>query len=291
MIEALETLLVLRESGTMYQAATRLRLTQPTVSKRIAALSSELGIPLVEPVGRLIRLTPEAELLLERTAPLLVELRQALSLPRTEQPPRRLTLGVSESILASWGPLALRKAAQKLPNLEIEIHAHRSPRVLDRVRNHELMLGLCAGVSETVSDLHAEKVREEALVLIPRTGNKPPRLHWDTQIDILTIEQASATWRSLEHRLRRLQKERGISIQVTRELESFSAVVQLARAGFGHGLAPIGIARALGCRREGVDHIPFPGGGLSRPISLVGKPRIFAQPWIRVLISELKAGN
>jgi len=287
MIEALETLLVLRESGTMYQAATRLRLTQPTVSKRIAALSAELGIPLLEPVGRMIRLTPEAELLLERTAPLLGELRQALSLPRAERPPRKLTLGVSESILASWGPQALQKAAKKLPDHELEIHAHRSPRVLDRVRTHELMLGLCAGVSENSSDLHAEKVRDEPLVLIPGQNGKPLRLQRGTHLEVVTIEKGSATWNSLEQRLKRLQKERGITLRATRELESFSAVVQLARAGFGHGLAPIGIAQALGCRREGIDFLAIPGGGLTRPIALVGKPRIFAQPWIRVLISEL----
>ena len=133
MLAALETLIVLAELGTMQRTATRLRITQSAVSKRIATLEQDLGTSLVEPVGRRVRLTPRALSLCERAGPLLAELRG--NLQPEARPTRRLTIGVSESVLASFGPRLLRAALLEVPGLELDINTHRSPLAVDLVRS------------------------------------------------------------------------------------------------------------------------------------------------------------
>lgn len=147
------------------RAATHLRVTQSTVNKRLAALECEVGRPLTEAHGRGVRLTPAGHRLLTRVEPLVASLRQALQ-EEELQTGGRLEIGVSESILASWGP---------------------------RVRSGEYTLALAAGVSEETPDLQAEILLEETMALVP-SGLKPLTLTPGATLSVLTIEPGSATW-------------------------------------------------------------------------------------------------
>jgi hypothetical protein len=53
----LRTLVALAATGSVRGAASRLTVTESAVSASIGALARELGVPLVEPVGRGLRLT------------------------------------------------------------------------------------------------------------------------------------------------------------------------------------------------------------------------------------------
>ena len=299
MLDSLETLLVLSELGTMGRTATRLRLTQSAVSKRIEALSAAVGTPMLERVGRNVRLTPAALALTERTRPLLSELRGALAGEQLASK-GRLVLGVAESLLTSWAPAALERVKQTLPGLQLELHAHRSPVALDAVRAGEFALAMVAGTVDTSSGLFSDHLLDEELVLLglpaalggnateqdrPRMTERPVRRSRPSQVAprrrfaaalqplprtlaVLSIERRSATFAALAPQLAALRAG-GLQLEVTSELESFASVVQLGRAGFGPALVPWPLARALGVPREQVRALPAPG--LRRPVSLVGR--------------------
>ncbi len=72
-IAALKAFLAVAETGSFSQAAERIFLTQPAVSKRIAALELGLGARLFDRIGRRIRLTEAGQALLTRTRALLKE--------------------------------------------------------------------------------------------------------------------------------------------------------------------------------------------------------------------------
>src|SRR5262245_44328928 len=166
MIANLEALAALAELGTMRSAATRLRVSQSAVSKRLDALEIEVGAPLRERVGRRVRLTPTAERVLERARPLLAELRSAIAGERS-QAGGWLVLGVSESILASFGPRALAEVRRRKPEVQLRLNAHRSPVAIDLVRSGEYMLALVAGEAPGGTDLEALALGEEEMVLVP----------------------------------------------------------------------------------------------------------------------------
>lgn len=72
----LHTLLVVLESGSMAKAAGRLALTQPAVSKAMAEMEAELGVPLLERDARGVRPTTFGEAMAARARAIVDELGQ-----------------------------------------------------------------------------------------------------------------------------------------------------------------------------------------------------------------------
>lgn len=283
MIANLEALAALSETGTMTRAATRLRITQSAVSKRIAALEADVSHKLIEPIGRRVRLTPAGVRLLEKTHPFLAALKEALA---DEAPARggRIVIGISESILCSWGAKLLARVRANMPDLEFTVNTHRSPVVIDQVRSGEYMLALCTSESQDAPELKCEPLFEEPMVIIP-AGLIPLDLHTQKHLSLLTIEPHSVTWRCLERRLRRRSKLWPFEIEVAQTVQSFACITQMAQCGLAHGLVPIGVARALGVPKEAM--YCFPDPGLTRPIGLVGRSTTFASSLVKTFHQAL----
>jgi DNA-binding transcriptional LysR family regulator len=282
MLDALETLALLAELRTMGRVATRMRVTQSAVSKRVALLEAALREKLVEREGRNVRLTARGFELVGRVQPLVAELRSTLA---GEQRLERgqLSLGVSESLLTSWAPRVLAAAMRAQPDVDLQLRAHRSPVALDAVRGGELHLALVAGALERGDGLVSEHVLDEEMVLLG-IERRSIKKQLGAQA-LLTIERASSTHRALEPQLRAL-KVRGIALRLERELQSYAAIVQLARAGFGPALVPWPLARALGVKRAEVVSLPAPG--LTRPVVLVARKTTWERPLVSRFAQYIK---
>jgi DNA-binding transcriptional LysR family regulator len=285
MIDQLEALAALAEHGTMRSAATRLRISQSAVTKRLDALEAQLGARLRERAGRRVRLTETAERLLERARPLLAELRLAVVGERSVAS-GWLVVGVSESILASWGPRVLADARRRRPELRFRLNAHRSPVAVDLVRAGEYMLALVAGSELAPGELARETLFEEEMAIVP-SGLGKLALRRGIDVPVLSIEPGSATERALRVPLARLARERGIRLVPDAGIQSYTAAVQLARAGFGHALVPRPLALALGVPQRSL--VPLPAPGLHRPIQLVGRAATLARDPASSFAEELRA--
>ncbi|MBT7335842.1 MAG: LysR family transcriptional regulator [Gammaproteobacteria bacterium] len=271
MIENLETLVVLSKTGTMIEASTTLKISQSAVSKRIANLERYYDRKLIERHGRRVVLTHHGTRLIERVTPLLSELRSVFLEDNTLRK-GKIILGVSEAILSSWGPRLFSRVRERLPGVEFEFHAQRSPVVLDRLRSGEYMVGICTGTPDADTDLVSEVIRLEPMVIIP-SGLRSLRYKPGQPLSVITIESRSGAWASIEEDMARLGLTRAVS------LESFFAVAQMALAGFGHGLVPAGVARTLGVTTQTV--IELSHQGLTRPVRFVARKSMFAQDLVR----------
>src|SRR5215831_4049535 len=120
MLDGIDALLALAATGTVSEAAARLRLTQSAVSKRLHALQAELGVVLVERDGRRLRLTADAVAFLERARPLVAELR-GLARPAARAARASFTLALADSIASSWGPDVVRRALRGVPGAAVEL--------------------------------------------------------------------------------------------------------------------------------------------------------------------------
>jgi DNA-binding transcriptional LysR family regulator len=281
MLDRLEALQALSTAGTMGRAAAALRITQSAVSKRIGALQAELGVTLIERQGRRVRLTPEAERVLAQARPLLLRLREVLASqsPKSPKTKQALRIAATDSLLASWLPAALRSALDRLPGLAIELHAHRGPVLLERVRSGDYALGLCpAGAGDP--ELRQRELLQEPMVIVP-SGLQP--LRPQGVVEVWSIEPRSLTWEAIGGRLARIQRHAGYAIEVTGRLESFAALVQVARAGFAHALVPGGVARELGVPSNRLVRVP----GLHRTIAAVGRKTVLDTAPVRALLAAL----
>jgi len=262
MWDALDALIALEKFGTLTEAATRLRLTQPTLSKRIRSLRDAVGFDLIEPDGRRVRLTPRAIRFLERARPLVAELR-GLTKPIETRSSAHFSLALADSIASSWGPAVVSQALRSLPEVRLDLHAHRSVLLIESVRLGRYHIGLCTD-GPGAKDLVRHPVVEEPLVLVhSKLGER-----LDTGLPLISIEPSSATWRAVEPLLRghHPQLLRG---ELTR-VESFAAAVQMTKAGFGNGLVPLGLALELGLDPRRYRELP----AVKRSVSLLTRKTI-----------------
>lgn len=281
-MDRLQTLLEVARTGSVTGAARSLHVSQSTVSKRLATLESEVGGPLLEAQGRGVMLTAAGDALVARTAPLLAELRAALSESHIDTA-GSISVAVSESVLAAWGAAQLRTASEKVRGLRLELSAHTSLVAVELVQSGDAHLALCAGDLEAV-DLVRLPLLDEPMVVVPSAGESV-RLRRGNTVPVMSVAPASPTWRSLKPGLRQLEKERGIRFEVQQTIQSFASVLQLARAGFGHALVPIGVARAFGLSAREWVSVPRPG--LVRSISIYARKRTLSRPIVDAFVNAL----
>ncbi|GAA5214136.1 LysR family transcriptional regulator [Corallincola platygyrae] len=117
--------LVTAEEGSLSAAAKVLNMTQPTLSRQVAALEQELGISLFERVGRGLELTPSGEQLLEHVQAM-GEAASALSLGargRTQTLEGDICISATETMAAFVLPTVIQTLREKAPAVNIKIVA------------------------------------------------------------------------------------------------------------------------------------------------------------------------
>ncbi len=250
MIENIETLLALHQQGTMLKASSMLRVSQSTVSKRITSLEQYFSKKLISKSGRRVVLTPEALKIVDKLGVLIGEIRELINEDIKEQ---KCVVGVSESILSSWGPKYIIPKFEKL-NFAVELHCHRSPLVVDKVEAGEYDLGICSGRITTSRSLVSDVIHQEEMVLVSKG-------RFD-KANIISIEKSSATWKSISSKLLKFNYDK---IQY---LESFFSIGQVAKSTKSIGLIPIGVARTMNFKATQIKSFK---PKIYRPVQLIYK--------------------
>lgn len=132
------------EEGHVGRAALRLHITQPTLSRQIAALERSLGVPLFDRTRRQLALTPAGEVFLAGARELV---RRADELAAAAQRAHRGELGVlrvgfvqSATFDALPRLLSTFRAAQ--PSVRVEVEAMTTLRQLDALADDRIDAGL-----------------------------------------------------------------------------------------------------------------------------------------------------
>ncbi|MEZ6976025.1 MULTISPECIES: LysR family transcriptional regulator [Aeromonas] len=276
LLEGLETLCLLASEGTMAKVASRLYISQSAVSKRIAQLEQRLGKKLIEPDGRHTRLTPQARELLTRVAPSLAEMKGVLTDSQilTDQTP--LPVACSETLLAGYLARFMHDYLERDPH--IALSTHHTPVILARVRGGDALLGICAGRLPPGHGLCTERLLEEPFYLV---GDAVPTHEHDTDrlLPILTMDLDNPSNRYLREPLAAL------GLTPAMELDSYLALIELAKAGIGPVLLPAGLLALVG--EQGAQARPLPG--LGRPLHLVYRPNSLKRERIARLVQALQA--
>jgi DNA-binding transcriptional LysR family regulator len=266
MLDGIDALIALERFGTVSEAAVRLRLTQSALSKRLRALQDGVGFALFERDGRRLKLTPRGMAFVERARPIVADLRALTALPRGVAQ-AFLSVGVADSIAASWGPRVVREALASAPGLHVALHAHRSVLVIESVRLGRYHIGLSTD-APTAKDLIHYAVIDEPLVLIHAGFRPKPQ----ADAPLISIEPNSATWRAIEPQVR--AKHPNLLARPLIPVETFSAAIQMVKADFGNGLVPLGLVQELGVDPACYRRL----AGLRRHISLLTRKTVNQLP-------------
>lgn len=271
MVEGIEALLALERTGTISEAAAQLRLTQSAVSKRIQSLENELKLKLIEPDGRRVKLTATGHNFLDKARVLFSELKNLKQI-ESDSAAKKFSIALSDSIAASWGPKLVRLTTKRLKAVEFELHVHRSTLVEENVKLGKYHLGLCISSSKD-QQVFSSLIFEEPLVFL--------RSPTETNT-LITIEKSSGTWKAIEEKVTRHPKLKNYDLI---HVESFAAIVQMVREGFGHGLVPMGIAQTMQLNKK---DILLLSPNIKRQIKLISRKNVAQLPVIEDFQKLLK---
>ncbi|MBI3778483.1 MAG: LysR family transcriptional regulator [Gammaproteobacteria bacterium] len=167
-ISALQAFLAVAESGSFSRAAEKIYLTQPAISKRIAALEKQIGARLFDRIGRGIRLTEAGEALLIRTRAILKELedvkRGIANLSGTIA--GELSLATSHHIGLHRLPPALKRFHETYTNVRLNLHFMDSEKACNAVARGDLELAVVTLPPTAAAPLKLEKIWDDPLDIV-----------------------------------------------------------------------------------------------------------------------------
>lgn len=285
LFESLTLLDSLNRLGTTTAVATRQRMSQSTVSKRLIALQAHLGFDIILREGRNLRLTGAGHSVLERALPIARALQDALE-PGHASPhqPLSVSLGVAESILSTWGAELLHSIENKLPNLSLNLHSHRGPIVLERLLSGDYKAGLIGGSSHVPKGIEVCPIGIEPMVLMyPPGWSDRSLLERQADFGLISIEEQSGTWQAIVSRVLAFRRR---NLNVTTRVESFLSAAAMCEAKFGPALVPLGVARLMGVKRERIESLP----GIDREVAFICRKRTLDSKEVGKLVSALRQG-
>ena len=167
-ISALQAFIAVAESGSFSRAAERIYLTQPAISKRIAALEQDIGARLFDRVGRKIHLTPAGEALLLRTRAVLSELedikRDITNLSGTIA--GELSVATSHHIGLHRLPGPLKRFHETYTQVRLNLHFMDSEKACNAVARGELELAVVTLPPSADPPLRVEKIWDDPLDIV-----------------------------------------------------------------------------------------------------------------------------
>jgi len=167
-ISALQAFIAVAESGSFSRAGERIFLTQPAISKRIAALEQDIGARLFDRVGRKIHLTPAGEALLLRTRAVLSELedikRDITNLSGTIA--GELSVATSHHIGLHRLPGPLKRFHETYTQVRLNLHFMDSEKACNAVARGELELAVVTLPPSAEPPLRVEKIWDDPLDIV-----------------------------------------------------------------------------------------------------------------------------
>lgn len=165
---SIRTFVTVTESQTFSKAAKSLFLTQPAVSKRIAALEDALGSKLFDRIGKKVLLTEAGQVLYPRAKRILLELddsRRAI-INLSEKVAGPLSFGTSHHIGLHRLPPVLRQFSTTFPEVELDIHFLDSEKACAAVEHGNLEIALVTMPNTPPPNILLTKVWEDPLCVV-----------------------------------------------------------------------------------------------------------------------------
>lgn len=240
-LSQLRSLLMIEREGSITGAAEALNLTQPAVSQQMRALERELGVKLVERVGRVARLTAPGELLRDharRVVAILDDARQAVTdVGSGASGPLVIGAGVTTSIFHL--PELLRSFRVRHPGVEVIVRTGGSAAIAQLVLGREVDVGLVTTPVEH-DDLSVMPLYEEEIVLVvpvdhPLAERRGVRLEHLREISLILFPRGSGFRAYLDQTFAGL----GLAPPVKMETDSVEAIKAFVAAGLGASFLPL----------------------------------------------------
>ncbi|HYZ15605.1 MAG TPA: LysR family transcriptional regulator [Candidatus Acidoferrum sp.] len=269
------------------RAAEQLHISQPAVSRILARLENELGVPLFEPAGRNVRLTRYGARFLERVESALDLLDDGRRELADMKAGRRgaIALGFLRSLAAAFVPDAVRAFRALHPQVEFTFRQARSASLEAKLRGAEL--DLCITTAPAAGEgLAWERILDQdVFVVVPPSHRlaaaEDAPLEAFANDRFITFARGHGTRELLE----RLALATGFSPRIAFEGDDASGIRGFVAAGFGVAL------QIAPPSQPGLRSVRITSPGATRPIGVAWRAERYLATATRAFRDALLAGT
>jgi len=240
-LDDLQAFVAVAEQGSFSRATEVLFITQPAVSKRIAALEQQLGTRLFDRIGHRVALTEAGEALLPRARDILMRVEDSRRAVRdlSGSVAGQLRIGTSHHIGLHRLPPVLRSFSRTYPDVELDIEFMDSEAACHAVEHGELELAIVTLPLEPAPALDLTPIWHDPLALV--AGREHPLAQRrQVALDQLAAHRAvlPATGTFTRQILERALAPKGLRLQVGLSTNYLETIRMLVAVGLGWSVLP-----------------------------------------------------
>ncbi|WP_168709173.1 LysR family transcriptional regulator [Halomonas borealis] len=254
-LKTLRTFVAVAELRNFSAAARRLHTVQPAISRQIAELEEELGVPLLWRSTREVRVTATGEVLLEdarRMLALEVEARERVTRAASGHT-GQLRIGYMSSATARFLPTLLQQFSARYPDVHLELFEMTAQQQLEAFARQEIDLGFSRPLPEpeTLGLERLSLYQDRLMAVLPRShplaGLQRLSLKALAQEAFVLFERGQAS--GLFDMIISACGEAGYSPRVIRQPAQMQTLISLVASGLGVAIAPacIRFLQSEGC--------------------------------------------
>jgi len=240
-LDSLLAFLAVAETRSFSQAAEQLHLTQPAVSKRVAALESRLDHALFDRLGREIRLTEAGETLLPQ-AQAIVQ-----SISDTERSLRELSGDIAGTLRVATShhiglhhlPPVLREFASLHPRVNLQFEFLDSEQAHERISHGDCELAVVTLAPRIEAPLQGELIWRDPLVFV--AAPEHPLSQYET-LSLSLLSRSPALLPDLNtftgRLVRRCFDQHNLSISLSMATNYLETIKMMTTVGLGWSVLP-----------------------------------------------------
>ncbi|WP_153732868.1 LysR family transcriptional regulator [Sporosarcina obsidiansis] len=228
------------QQSSFSEAAKKLHLSQPSLSKAIKNLETEVGFRLLERTTKKVKLTESGRVIYERALHILnaAEILQQEIKEVKWNGSGKVQIGMIESV-KNWIPSILHWYQQAFPSMRVKLIEVLSREDVERaLRQYEVHACLTNQFIDS-PDIWTTPLYEEQLAMIMHPAH---RLAGKDQISLSDLEDETFIITSVGFQTRddifAAFAEEGIRLNIQYEVERFETILELVRANIGISIIP-----------------------------------------------------
>lgn len=222
------------------RASEALMISQPALSRSIARLEEELGVPLFERQGRTVSLNRYGQIFLKRVNRAMQEISEGQQEIQNLVDPSNgtISLGFIHSQGSNLVPDLLGLFYKRCPNVKFQLYQNTTNKILEQLKDAEIDFCFCTKPASYEEIQWKQLLTEELFVIVPKEHKLSKRS------DIKLNELVDESFISFKKELalgeitERLFKEAGFTPHVTFEGEEIGTIAGLVAAKLGIAIIP-----------------------------------------------------
>lgn len=240
-IQELLTFIKVAETKSFSEAAEALFVTQPAVSKRVAALENNLNVKLFDRIGRTVHLTEAGIRLLpkaKRIADDLTDIKRSMSL-QMDDVSGELHIATSHHIGLHRLPETLKRFQQTYPDAEIKIDFTQSEDAHRQILKGEAEIGIITLSGQREQSLHAIPIWSDPLKCVVSLDHPLAQMK---EVDVVELSKYPCVLPHENTFTRQIAEQvfavNGVRPQVKMNTNNLDTLAMLVSIGWGWSLIP-----------------------------------------------------